>query len=32
MLIICNGIDKALDTRVFREMFEERKRVFIDLL
>src|SRR4051812_41893767 len=32
MVIIGNGIDDALDTRVFREMFEERKRVFIDLL
>mgnify|MGYP001603872240 CR=1 FL=1 len=32
MVIIGNGIDDALDARVFREMFEERKRVFIDLL
>jgi len=32
MLIIGNGIDEALDARVFREMFEERKRVFVDLL
>ncbi len=32
MVIIGNGIDEALDTRVFRAMFEERKRVFVDLL
>lgn len=32
MVIIGNGIDDALGSRVFREMFEERKRVFIDLL
>jgi acyl-homoserine lactone synthase len=32
MVIIGNGIDDALDARVFRAMFEERKRVFIDLL
>ena len=32
MVIISNGIDDALDARVFREMFEERKRVFVDLL
>lgn len=32
MVLIGNGIDDALDARVFRTMFEERKRVFIDLL
>ena len=32
MVIIGNGIDEALDARVFREMFEERKCVFVDLL
>lgn len=32
MIIVGNGIDEALDARVFRAMFEERKRVFVDLL
>lgn len=32
MALIGKGIDEALDARVFRAMFEERKRVFIDLL
>lgn len=32
MLLVGNGIDEALDARVFRAMFEERKRVFVDLL
>jgi acyl-homoserine lactone synthase len=32
VVVIGKGIDEALDARVFRAMFEERKRVFIDLL
>ena len=32
MVVIRNGIEQALSDRVFRSMFEERKRVFVDLL
>lgn len=32
MVVIGNGIEQALSDRVFRAMFEERKRVFVDLL
>lgn len=32
MIIVGNGIDDALGARTFRSMFEERKRVFVDLL
>ncbi|WP_254913952.1 acyl-homoserine-lactone synthase [Sphingobium sp. Z007] len=32
MVITGNGIEQALSDRVFRSMFEERKRVFVDLL
>lgn len=32
MVVTGNGIEQALSGRVFRSMFEERKRVFVDLL
>lgn len=32
MVVTGNGIEQALGDRVFRSMFEERKRVFVDLL
>lgn len=32
MVVIGNGIEQALSDRLFRSMFEERKRVFVDLL
>ena len=32
MVVIGNGIEQALGDRLFRSMFEERKRVFVDLL
>ena len=32
MVVIGNGIDQALSGAIFRSMFEERKRVFVDLL
>lgn len=32
MVLTGNGIEQALSGRVFRSMFEERKRVFVDLL
>ncbi|GLJ00718.1 hypothetical protein Sbs19_45390 [Sphingobium sp. BS19] len=32
MVVTGNGIEHALSGRVFRSMFEERKRVFVDLL
>lgn len=32
MVVVRNGIEQALSDRVFRSMFEERKRVFVDLL
>lgn len=32
MIVVRYGIEQALSDRVFRSMFEERKRVFVDLL
>jgi N-acyl-L-homoserine lactone synthetase len=32
MVVVGNGIEQALGDRLFRSMFEERKRVFVDLL